>query len=228
MLAVARLLTVLVLAGFALFVVRDHAARFPQDVPWTPLDLTAPIGWATGSKLAALGAHPGQCRALLAAAGIAAAPVADYDAGPGCRVTGAVRVTNLGLPLDHALVMTCPLAAAMTVWTRQVVVPAVRGVGTDATALTDFGSLNCRRIAGSDRLSEHATANAIDVTGVRLARGRPLTVSRDWGDAGVRGSVVRRLHAGSCRLFGTVLGPDYNPAHHDHFHLDMKGWRVCR
>ncbi|WP_172977635.1 extensin family protein [Halomonas sp. THAF12] len=26
---------------------------------------------------------------------------------------------------------------------------------------------------------------------------------------------------------GTVLGPDYNAAHADHFHLALRGWRVC-
>ncbi|WP_208534621.1 extensin family protein, partial [Pseudomonas aeruginosa] len=25
-----------------------------------------------------------------------------------------------------------------------------------------------------------------------------------------------------------VLGPDYNAAHRDHFHLDMGLWKVCR
>lgn len=30
------------------------------------------------------------------------------------------------------------------------------------------------------------------------------------------------------RQLNTVLGPDYNAAHHDHFHLDMGLWQVCR
>jgi hypothetical protein len=29
-------------------------------------------------------------------------------------------------------------------------------------------------------------------------------------------------HDEACEIFGTVLGPDANAAHHDHFHLDMK------
>jgi len=29
-------------------------------------------------------------------------------------------------------------------------------------------------------------------------------------------------HDDACEIFGTVLGPDANAAHHDHFHLDMK------
>jgi hypothetical protein len=33
---------------------------------------------------------------------------------------------------------------------------------------------------------------------------------------------LRALHAGACGLFSTVLGPNANRAHHDHFHLDLK------
>jgi hypothetical protein len=33
---------------------------------------------------------------------------------------------------------------------------------------------------------------------------------------------LKRLHGGSCKVFATVLGPEANEAHRDHFHLDMK------
>ncbi len=33
---------------------------------------------------------------------------------------------------------------------------------------------------------------------------------------------LHQAHDGACDIFGTVLGPDTNEAHHDHFHLDMK------
>lgn len=42
---------------------------------------------------------------------------------------------------------------------------------------------------------------------------------------------LKRLHDGSCSVFTTVLGPETNEAHRDHFHLDMKvregGVSVC-
>lgn len=228
MLRLVRLLRFLVLAAFAVFVARDHAARFPQDLPWTPLDLNAPIGWATGGKLRALHGDA-QCLALLDRAGIVATAVPAFDAGPGCPIVGAVRVRDLGLPVDHDLVTTCPLAAAMTVWSRRIVIPAVRArLGVEATGLTDLGSLNCRRIAGTARMSEHARANAVDIAAVRIGRSPPLTVFADFGGDSPRAAALRDLHAGACRLFGTVLGPDYNAAHRDHFHLDMANWNACR
>lgn len=32
---------------------------------------------------------------------------------------------------------------------------------------------------------------------------------------------LRRLHQGACSLFGTVLGPEANEAHREHFHFDL-------
>jgi hypothetical protein len=33
---------------------------------------------------------------------------------------------------------------------------------------------------------------------------------------------VRNVHDDACSIFGTVLGPEANDAHKNHFHLDMK------
>lgn len=231
LLAAARRLSLLVVVAFAVFVGGDYLRRHPENAPWTPLDLTAPIGWATAAKLARLAARPAECRALLAAAGVAFHPEPPRRDGPGCSLAGTLRVDDVGLPLrPGGLAMSCPLAAALTVWTRQVARPAARAAGLRATAITDFGTYNCRTIAGSDRLSEHATANAIDVAGLRLTTGTAataVTIARDWRDPGPRGILARRLRAGACRLFGVTLSPNYNTAHHDHLHLDMGHGRVC-
>ena len=32
---------------------------------------------------------------------------------------------------------------------------------------------------------------------------------------------LREVHDGGCREFMTVLGPNYDGNHHDHFHLDL-------
>jgi hypothetical protein len=36
-----------------------------------------------------------------------------------------------------------------------------------------------------------------------------------------RQQFLRELHVSACRRFGTVLGPEANEAHRNHFHLDM-------
>ena len=103
-----------------------------------------------------------------------------------------------------------------------------------------MGSYACRNInrgegatPGASR-SRHATADAFDVSGLVLADGRRITVSRDWprADAPVPGGeaagLLRDAHAGACRFFDGVLGPDYNAAHRDHFHLETGGYSMCR
>ena len=37
---------------------------------------------------------------------------------------------------------------------------------------------------------------------------------------------LRAAHASACRIFGTVLGPEANAAHNNHFHLDMAERKV--
>ena len=57
---------------------------------------------------------------------------------------------------------------------------------------------------------------------------------RDWDSADARkAAFLRDIRDGACGMFTTVLSPDYNAAHRDHFHLDqanrgMMGWRACR
>ncbi|MEY4951606.1 MAG: hypothetical protein RL299_30, partial [Pseudomonadota bacterium] len=36
------------------------------------------------------------------------------------------------------------------------------------------------------------------------------------------------IHASACKRFGMVLGPNYNPAHRNHLHLEVGGRKACR
>ena len=49
----------------------------------------------------------------------------------------------------------------------------------------------------------------------------PLAEAREEAQVSPEGSFLRRLHKGACGIFGTVLGPEANEAHRDHFHLDL-------
>ncbi len=53
----------------------------------------------------------------------------------------------------------------------------------------------------------------------------------DWngtGPTGARGSVfLKRLRDGACRVFSTVLTPDYNKEHANHLHLDGAPRSLC-
>lgn len=211
----------------------------PQDSPFTPLDLTQPIGMFTGRKLASLGDSTRECHTLLFRAGVRYRPLPAGGSGQ-CSYDNAVRLRDGGaLRIDYPgrLDLACPVAAALVMWERQVVQPAAeRHLQTHVIRIDHFGSYSCRRLYGRSTgdWSEHARANAIDVAGFRLANGRRVTVVGD-GSAGSEAeqAFLREVRDGACQLFATVLSPEYNAAHRDHLHLDQAargemGWRACR
>lgn len=157
-------------------------------------------------------------------------PLPDRDHGGGCRVVGAVQLLDIGVPATGLTAMRCGLAAAFTGWVRNAVAPAARQLlGSDLARVETFGTYSCRPVAGTGRLSGHAIANAVDVSGFVLADGRRITVLGDWrsGDERVE-RFLQTVRASACRRFGTVLSPDYNAAHADHLHLEDDGAAFCR
>lgn len=176
-----------------------------------------------------------QCMAQLAQAGAAFTPVADRYYGGGCTTLGTVRLSSLRTDSEPMLVaslgpVTCPLARQFAGWARFGVNRAAEQIlGSRVAKIETFGSYSCRTVAGTRRLSGHAKANAIDVSGFVLEDGRRLTVLDDWdgGDAAER-RFLRVVHASACKRFGTTLGPQYNAAHRNHLHLEADGADFCR
>ncbi len=153
----------------------------------------------------------------------------DRSVGARCGYVDAVVLTRMTAAYEPATVrLACPLAAGLAVWERQVLQPAARSIlGSDVAAIRHYGTFNCRRIAGSERWSRHAHAQAIDIAGFGLADGRRVTLAADWDGDDEESRFLKRVRDGACRVFGTVLGPDYNSAHRDHFHLEAGGFGLC-
>ena len=234
-----KILLFLALLAFAAMLAVGYARSHPEDMPWTALDLGQPVGAFTGRKLAALSGEGGQCRALLARAGVAFTALPPRRSDENCGYDDAVRLTGGAVDIGWrpaGLGTTCPVAAALALWEWHVVQPAaLEHFGAKVAAIEHFGSYSCRRLYGRAEggWSEHAGANAIDVAGFRLADGRRITIVGDWPDEGAKGRFLRDVRDGACRLFATTLSPDYNEAHRDHLHLDQAargatGWRACR
>lgn len=216
--------------------VRDR----PQDVPWTALDLAQPVGAFTGRKLAALGDDFNQCRALLDKAGV------DYEVKPPRGADQCVQddglvpraggATSIGYR-PASVAPSCPVVAALALWEWQVVQPAARAhLGTSVSSIGHFGSYSCRRMYGASegQWSEHATGNSIDIASFALDDGTSINVLDSWnGGDEAKQAFLRAVRDGACDLFATVLSPDYNAAHANHFHFDQAdrgemGWRACR
>ncbi len=216
---------------------RDHPERFP----WTPLSLSDPVGPFTGMKIARLSGDAGRCRGLLREAGLAERPFEQSEPrDPNCLIDdGVILGPEDSRSIAYAPagpVTSCPLAAALALWEREILQPAARRhFGSSVVRIDHAGSFSCRRLYGrsSGRFSEHATADAIDILGFRLADGRRVTILNDWNEEPASRLFLRDVRDGACDLFATVLSPDYNEAHADHLHLDQAdrgrlGWRVCR
>jgi len=165
-----------------------------------------------------------QCFAKLQSQAVSFTPLPDRNFGGGCNAINSVKLLDIGVPDTGLGAMTCNLAANFAAWARYGVQPAARVVfGAEIEKIETFGTYNCRPIAGSGKLSEHAHSNAIDVSAFVLSDGRRITVQQGWhGDKQTR-QFLSLIHASACKRFKTVLSPDYNAAHHDHFHFDMGG-----
>lgn len=177
-----------------------------------------------------------QCMAALVQIGAQFDALPDQYIDQGCSTLGAVQmhalqgddgqlgVTNLGP-------VTCPVSAAFAAWARFGVDRAARQIfGTPLASIQTMGSFSCRNVAGTSRRSGHATAAAIDVGGFVLADGRRISVQAGWNGSFEEREFLRVVQRSACRRFKTVLGPDYNAAHRDHFHIEgvIEGDSYCR
>ena len=140
---------------------------------------------------------------------------------------GGVEVTGEG-----ALVIDCSLAVSLDEAGRYM-----HALGIDKAT---FASAYSRRnVRGTNHPSKHSYGLAIDVSGFSGPDLGSMRVARDYeqglGDAvdcvgqpmTQAGAVLKVLQCQLVRsgLFHLVLSPDYDDAHHDHFHLEALPWR---
>ncbi|MDZ4842127.1 MAG: extensin family protein [Hyphomicrobium aestuarii] len=215
----------------------------------------------------------------------------------GCGAPSPLVLESVGSGLKVAfkppVTVTCPMIAALHDWLETIVQPAAQEAFNEPiSSLTGVSAYQCRDQVGGEKgeLSEHAFANAIDVSGFTTRSGLKIDVLRTWGstvrvpdataeerEAPVRGgengkkqpgkeqsarpaasvkdkvgtknlqgvnrgrqpavpiqqsaqqntglAFLKGIHRGACKIFSTVLGPEANADHLDHFHLDLSDGR---
>ncbi|MDO6589378.1 MULTISPECIES: extensin-like domain-containing protein [Rhodobacterales] len=150
-----------------------------------------------------------------------------------CGVSDEVRVRSVsGVVLRPAATMDCRTAAALKTWVNRGAIPAVRAEGGGVASLRVVSHYACRNRNNfaTGRLSEHAYGRAIDIAGIGLQDGSEITVLSGWGTED-DGAQLRQMWRAACGPFGTVLGPEANRFHADHFHFDTARYRsgsYCR
>jgi len=151
----------------------------------------------------------------------------------GCGIAKPVRVTQVdGVLLSTPATIDCATAKALKNWVHNGAKPAVGRLGGGIKSLRVVAHYACRtrnnRPGG--KISEHAKGKAIDIAAINLNNGTSLTVLKGWRDRR-QGPILKRMHRAACGSFGTVLGPNANRYHQDHFHFDTAGYRsgpYCR
>ncbi|MBK5375788.1 extensin family protein [Pseudomonas sp. TH43] len=224
-------LSVLLIIGAALVSVwRGWLDIPPEWNPWAPLDVKATPNWLTGYKLMRLRGDPDLCAQALASSNLRVSRQSDSPDAK-CPLIGALRVQGGEVALSSSFLASCPLAVAYAMFEHHTLQPAAQAVyGQKVARLDHLGSFACRNIYNreSGALSRHASADALDIAGFRLADGRSISVLKDWPRQNQDAQFLRQVRDGACEAFSVVLSPDYNAAHRNHFHVDVGRWSVCR
>ena len=214
-----------------------------QTRPWTDVEVAA---------------AKAKCTATLSGVRLDFEPQPPIQRGL-CGTPAPILLRSLGVDqkveLDPPATVSCDLAKALSEWIDAVQREAKKLLGSAVVKL-HASSYACRNIynRANPPLSQHAVANALDVSEFVLATGEHVTVREDWRNRSLdsqnavrlasavaslpnlvvaarqKSEFVVKVHENACSLFGTVLGPQANKAHKDHFHLDVKERRasLCR
>ena len=198
---------------------------------FAPFDLREKPTFLTQYHLQLLKRWPERCRAALDRTKIEYRPAPAEERENGCGYDDAVRLQSSGVDYGGGVLLRCPAMLGLLLWERHVLAPqAEEHFGRKVTSVGQLGTYVCRNIGGQKgrRLSEHAYANAIDISGFTLEGGEQISIARDWNGGGAKGRFLHEARDGACRIFGVTLSPDYNEAHANHFHLDMGLKSICR
>lgn len=152
----------------------------------------------------------------------------------GCGIRkGAVKLYAVsGVKLSTPAVMECTTAKALKKWVEKGADRAVGRYGGGIVELKVAAGYACRtrNSRKGAKISEHGKGRAIDISAVVLQDGSRISVEDDWGK-GKRGRILKKMHKSACGTFGTVLGPNADRYHRDHFHFDVashRGGAYCR
>ena len=221
----------LAIAGYLLLTL--PATPLPREWnPTLPLVISDPVTPLTQWNLNRTSESFERCVSALA--GYATVQVRDpLQETEQCFFADRVSLGRVGASALQPVETRCSIALRMAMWERHTVQPAAAlFLGTQVRSIAHIGSYNCRPIRSSGgpstRMSTHATADAIDIAGFDMTDGTRIRLLDDWAPAGPRAEFLRAVRDGACDWFSLTLSPDYNRLHADHFHLQSRGWGLCR
>ncbi|WP_372423445.1 extensin-like domain-containing protein [Salinarimonas chemoclinalis] len=175
------------------------------------------------------------CLADLDARGVVYEEMPPIDGEGRCGAAFPLLVRAVrGIALEPSVTVRCSVARALDGWVEEALLPAAREhLDARPTTLSTGGSYACRgRNRQEDaRLSEHAFANALDITGIGFETRAAVPVAPRGDEDGPQAAFQREIRRGACAHFRTVLGPGADAHHDDHLHFDQRqrtnDYRLC-
>lgn len=235
LLRLSQLLAFLLLC-LLVYLLRPWEVLPPAWNPWEPLSVEHALTPVTRWKLSQLLNDSAKCSTALATApdeALTYTALEDYTPVAGCPLENVVKIERSGLSFNSPFTISCPWAVAWVMFERNELQRlALTHLDSQVQRIDHYGSFACRNVynRAEGRRSQHATASAFDIAAFRFANGARVSVLEDWADAGesAEAKFLRAFQDSACDYFGTVLGPDYNQPHANHFHLDTSNYGFCR
>lgn len=200
--------------------------------PLKPLRVTDQVTPLTKWKLRRTLAKDATCLAALET-GATFQRQPDLEESAVCHIRPRVELSEVAGARVRPFATRCQTALRMAMWTQHALQPSADALlNQSITGIDHFASFSCRRIrtasGASNRMSTHATADAIDIAGFRLSDGTRISLLQHWKSGDARAEFLHQANQSACRWFRLTLGPNYNALHADHFHLQNTGWGLCR
>lgn len=198
---------------------RPEQPREPPEAEPTP---------PAAGKSSGLSKQERTCRAALTALDIDFTDNTPITEASGCAVSHPIIITRLSkiIALEPEALVNCRTALALArFFADQAPSLAKRHLGQALRSVHHASAYVCRPRRGTQKLSEHAFGNALDIGAFILADGTrmPVEAQKDPNDKAAK--FLDAFRAAACGPFKTVLGPGSDADHAEHFHLDMKARR---
>jgi hypothetical protein len=164
------------------------------------------------------------CRARLRELGVTFKEHAPLSEPEGCSAAHPITVSELpdGVKLEPEAVLTCAMAEATARFVKDEAGPILeKEFGSELATVNQVSSYVCRPRNGTNKLSEHAFANALDWGALELADGTQIDVQSYKRSEPRRTRIIQAIRDAACGPFKTVLGPGSDADHADHFHFDL-------
>jgi hypothetical protein len=171
---------------------------------------------------AGMPAEEATCRAELSALGARFKELPAVQEPAGCAMPHPLAVTQLTADIDIApeITLNCATALATAKFAKDVMSPAAaKAFGSPLKSIAQASGYVCRPRNGTQKLSEHAFGNAIDIASFTLADETVIPIEPAPPPANDK--LLREIRKAACGPFKTVLGPGSDDDHSLHFHFDL-------